>query len=205
MATNVKEQRILDVAIREFAEKGYAGARMEHIAQRAGVNKQLLNYYFKNKEGLYDAVLAPLADVSQTVNDRLSSAVAREGYADAVIGRVTVKERKRWQVWRRLLTSEALERGHVRIRREEERREGWRRSVDLIREAQERGEIDGRFDPEMLMVAIAGILQYPYLLPQTVKLITESEPMDEQFIERQIDFLQQFFAILRPRRDGGSE
>jgi AcrR family transcriptional regulator len=36
-----------------FAAKGYAGARVQEIADRAGVNKQLINYYFDSKEGLY--------------------------------------------------------------------------------------------------------------------------------------------------------
>lgn len=48
---------ILAAAERTFALSGFAGARIDHIAARAGVNKALLYYYFKNKEGLYDAVL----------------------------------------------------------------------------------------------------------------------------------------------------
>jgi len=47
---------LLDAAQREFAEKGFAGARVAAIAARAGVNKQLIAYYFGGKQGLYDAV-----------------------------------------------------------------------------------------------------------------------------------------------------
>lgn len=46
-------QRLLDAALDVFAAKGYAGARVQEIADRAGVNKQLINYYFDSKEGLY--------------------------------------------------------------------------------------------------------------------------------------------------------
>src|SRR5438270_232572 len=45
--------RILDAALAEFADKGYAGARVRQIAERAGVNAQLISYYFGGKEGLY--------------------------------------------------------------------------------------------------------------------------------------------------------
>jgi TetR/AcrR family transcriptional regulator len=48
---------ILRAALEEFSHEGVAGARTDEIARRAGVNKALLYYYFKDKEGLYAAVL----------------------------------------------------------------------------------------------------------------------------------------------------
>lgn len=48
---------ILAAAERVFAEEGLAGARTDGIAAAAGVNKALLYYYFKSKDGLYRAVL----------------------------------------------------------------------------------------------------------------------------------------------------
>ena len=48
---------ILQAALEEFAHEGVAGARTDEIARNAGVNKALLYYYFKDKEGLYGAVL----------------------------------------------------------------------------------------------------------------------------------------------------
>ncbi|MHC1550855.1 TetR/AcrR family transcriptional regulator [Phyllobacterium sp. K27] len=49
---------ILDVAGEEFAEHGLGGARMARIAERANLDKKLIFYYFKNKEGLYTEVIA---------------------------------------------------------------------------------------------------------------------------------------------------
>jgi TetR/AcrR family transcriptional regulator len=48
---------ILQAALEEFAHEGVTGARTDEIARSAGVNKALLYYYFKDKEGLYAAVL----------------------------------------------------------------------------------------------------------------------------------------------------
>jgi TetR/AcrR family transcriptional regulator len=42
----------------EFARKGFDGARVEQIARRAGVNKQLVFYYYRSKRGLFQAVLS---------------------------------------------------------------------------------------------------------------------------------------------------
>ncbi|MDH7552079.1 MAG: TetR/AcrR family transcriptional regulator [Spirochaetota bacterium] len=54
-----KETRdvILNAAKKEFAERGYSGARMSSIAKRAGVNQALIHYYFSSKEKLYREVL----------------------------------------------------------------------------------------------------------------------------------------------------
>lgn len=48
---------ILQAALEEFVEFGSKGARMQSIADRAGVNKALLHYYFANKKNLHQEVL----------------------------------------------------------------------------------------------------------------------------------------------------
>ena len=51
------QKDILAAAMTEFADSGLGGARMERIAERAGVNKRLIYYYFESKESLFLAVL----------------------------------------------------------------------------------------------------------------------------------------------------
>ena len=48
---------LLEVATREFAEKGLAGARVEEIASRTATSKHMIYYHFGSKDGLYRAVL----------------------------------------------------------------------------------------------------------------------------------------------------
>lgn len=48
---------ILTAALREFAEKGYDGAKVQIIARAAGCNARLIYHYFENKDRLYVAVL----------------------------------------------------------------------------------------------------------------------------------------------------
>jgi AcrR family transcriptional regulator len=48
---------ILEVATREFAERGYAGARVDEIAARMRTTKRMIYYYFGGKEQLFVAVL----------------------------------------------------------------------------------------------------------------------------------------------------
>jgi len=50
------EQAILIAAERIFVARGYDGARMQEIADAAGINKAMLHYYFRSKDRLFDAV-----------------------------------------------------------------------------------------------------------------------------------------------------
>src|SRR4051812_1313591 len=51
------QSTILAAACDEFAEHGLGGARVDRIAERAGLNKRLIYYYFADKEQLFEAVL----------------------------------------------------------------------------------------------------------------------------------------------------
>ncbi|MFC6094196.1 TetR family transcriptional regulator [Saccharothrix lopnurensis] len=51
-------RRIIDVATREFAEHGLAGARIERVVASARTNKAQLYAYFGSKEGLFDAIFS---------------------------------------------------------------------------------------------------------------------------------------------------
>ena len=75
------EERIVEAARRVFMRKGMAGARMQEIADEAGINKSLLHYYFRSKDKLYDHILTELMD-------RISS-----GIAEMFKQEMTVKER----------------------------------------------------------------------------------------------------------------
>ena len=65
---------ILDAALKEFAEQGLAGARMDEIAKVAAVNKALLYYYFESKEQLFIGVIHR---AFLTITDALHAALNR--------------------------------------------------------------------------------------------------------------------------------
>jgi len=70
---NDRALRIVAAAREEFARRGFAGARVDQIARRAGVNKQLLFYYYRSKRGLFQAVLAQTAADLEVAFARLSN------------------------------------------------------------------------------------------------------------------------------------
>jgi TetR/AcrR family transcriptional regulator len=70
------EEKILDAAVDEFIEHGRAGARMQEIADRAGINKALLHYYFRSKDLLFEAVFTQV--IKRLLLPRLISIVNEE-------------------------------------------------------------------------------------------------------------------------------
>jgi TetR/AcrR family transcriptional regulator len=56
------KSKILAAAWHEFAQKGFAGARVDAIAARAGANKRMIYHYYGDKEGLFIAVLEAAYD-----------------------------------------------------------------------------------------------------------------------------------------------
>jgi TetR/AcrR family transcriptional regulator len=188
--------RILEVAIAEFSAKGFAGARIEQIARIADVNKQVLYYYFKSKEALYDAVLARMSAISIAAVERARNEVAERGFISAVLRRTDAVEERHWGRWRRLWMWEALEGRDRETADEDHRRGAWRETVATLARAQQAGELDPTLDTEMLLLAVEAILNYPLLLPRVAEMITGLEPSDEAFAHRQRDFLEQLLGRL---------
>jgi len=195
-----RREKLLETATREFAAKGLAGARVDAIARAARSNKQLVYYYFGNKIGLYNEVVG-----------RIGPAVHEELYPDTDDASLTLVQRVRRRAthtwgpvaarWGRLLGWEALERGDKDILREGERYDNWRHRTREIEAAQERGEVDRRFDPELLGLALLAVELMPRVLPQVTKIVTGMSYTDEEFRRRQEALLVELVEHLRAPGD----
>lgn len=60
-AKDQRRQRLVEAALDEFSERGFAAARMEDIASRAGLSKGTLYLYFDSKEGLFEELIDTIA------------------------------------------------------------------------------------------------------------------------------------------------
>ncbi len=68
------EEKIFEAAHKVFQLKGFTGARMQEIADEAGINKAMLHYCFKNKELLFEAVfMKAFAQLAPQINEIFNS------------------------------------------------------------------------------------------------------------------------------------
>ncbi len=70
------EERIKEAAKKVFLEKGFDGTKTRDIAQEAGINTALLNYYFRSKEKLFEAIFYEATNnfyeaIFQVINDKM--------------------------------------------------------------------------------------------------------------------------------------
>lgn len=178
-------ERILDAALVEFGEHGYAGARIGAIARRAGVNQQLISYYFDGKEGLHRALNRRWREMSRGI-----------GSADAPLGDVLaaftdVGPAQRH--WVRLLVWQAMA-GY----REEDDGAYRRSMVDTVRQRQQAGEIDPGLDPGHLLLALFGAALAPTLLAQFAEDFTGQEADSVAFRQTYLEQLKRIVARLEP-------
>jgi AcrR family transcriptional regulator len=78
------ETEILKVATQVFLKKGFDGTKTQDIADKAGINKALLHYYFKTKEQLYERVLE---SVLRTLMRQMRETLSGEGTFPDVLKR----------------------------------------------------------------------------------------------------------------------
>ena len=156
---------ILNAARDEFAEHGLGGARVDRIAERAGLNKRLIYYYFEDKEKLFQAVLEQAYLHIREAEHKLN--LLEQKPADAIRSLVEFT----WNYYLahpeflNLLNSANLH--HARhLQTSQSARDMSSPLIATLGEILERGRQDGSFrggiDPLQLYVSIAG-LSYFYL------------------------------------------
>lgn len=181
-------ERILAAAREEFAAHGYAGARVEAIAARAGLNKQLISHHFGGKRGLYQEVVntgraRPGGDLAETPRE-LPESLAR------------LFERTRLDPqWVRFLLWEALE-PVEELPEESSRAQRYRDRIEWVGEQQTEGKLPADLDPGLLLLSLLGAAVYPMLLPQVCRMIAGEEPTSDAFAERYAKHLVAFARLL---------
>src|SRR4051794_41171180 len=141
-------REILDVAAREFADHGFAGARVDEIAEQTRTTKRMIYYYFGSKEALFVAVLerayATIRAAEQTIEvDHLAPTAAIRRLAE-----LTFDHHESHPDFIRLVSIENIHRaehiaGHDELAGENSP------AIELIERILERGRADGSFTREV--------------------------------------------------------
>jgi TetR/AcrR family transcriptional regulator len=173
-------ERLLEAALDVISAKGFAGARVHEIAERAGVNAQLISYYFGGKEGLYQALQQLWLEREATFND---PDVPLEELAGRYLHDTLTEPRlARLLLWAALDERNAGGASSTTdVRRDEQ---------EDVRRRQRRGELAPDFDPGMIQLIMMGAILAPIALPQITRELTGLDPADPEFERRFADQLK---------------
>jgi AcrR family transcriptional regulator len=151
---------LLDAALTEFAERGLAGARVAEIAQRAGVNKQLISYHFGGKQGLYDAIFQlwehreqGFREEAESLED-LAVRYLREALADPRWAKLAA---------RTMLDGSTTPDDGATNDDGTTKEEEPGQDLEDLRTRQRAGELAEDLDPQAVMLAITGMVTAPLL------------------------------------------
>jgi AcrR family transcriptional regulator len=182
-----RPSEIVQAALQVFSEKGFAGAKLDEIAARAGVSKGALYLYFETKEELFRAVVrqavAPnigmvvafaeafegsFADLARALLPKAALVIQATGLGKVV--KIVVGESRNFPEIARTWHDDALMVALSALR-------------GLIERAQDRGEI-GPGDPRIHAFSLVGPLLIGVLWRETFEPVG-AEPVDLEAIARQ--------------------
>ncbi len=177
---------LLDAALDEFAAKGFAGARVRDISARAGVSKDLINYYFGGKEGLY-------AEVQRAWLESAQATSAPDLPLDEVVVRylhdsLADPRPMRLLAWRGL----AADTGRPPDASAETD------DLSTTRKRQENGELAADLDPATVRLVLLGAIAAPVVMPLMAQKIFGLAPGDPEFEARYAEGLRVLLAHLSP-------
>ncbi|QNE20853.1 TetR family transcriptional regulator [Kribbella qitaiheensis] len=156
------KQQLLAAAVTEFASRGFGGARVSDIADRAGVNKQLISYYFGGKLGLYQAVSERWRDGEQTVTEgattlpEVVAAYARASLAEPDLARLLIRQG---------VDQEATEADR------EGQQARFQGMLADFRARQKQGELAADLDPAYVGLAMFALSAAPVTFPQIAQAL----------------------------------
>lgn len=197
-------EMILEGAMQEFSERGFDGARIDQIALRAGVNKNLLYHHYDNKDGLFSALLEHMYE---KIRERQRDLELRDKDPVDAIRRLVIFTGKIWVQYPeflRLLQSENLTGGrHVAASAKVSSL--YEPLLATLKELLERGRQSGQFrddvDPVDLYISISALTAHYMNNRYTFEAIFGQALMSPPRIRQRLEHAADMVVAYLTRKD----
>jgi AcrR family transcriptional regulator len=194
--------RILAAAIAEFTRQGFAGARVDTIAARAGINKRMLYAYVGNKEALWLAALEQVYEAKRREERglELQCLSPRDGM-EALI-RFNYRYHAEHPEFLAMLADENKQRG-LHMHESKTIRELYSPLLEVMSELLSRGQAQGVFranvDPVQLYISITGLGYFYFSNQYTLSAIFNRHLESARAIDvRERHVVDMIIGYLRP-------
>ena len=172
------EEKILEAAKTVFMKYGLYGARMQDIADTAGINKALLHYYFRSKEKLFDKVfegalvkyfqqMDVLSDSTLPIKQRIFK------YVDNIIDFYSEYPQMSMFIIKEISINPELFKQKVSIAKKTK----GARLLEVVEEGMAKGEIK-KIDTAMFLINLQSLCSYPFLATPLFKHVLKTNNKD---------------------------
>jgi AcrR family transcriptional regulator len=191
------KSRILDAADEIFVRRGIDGARMQEIADHAGVNKALLHYYFRSKADLAQAVWLRIASsFAPGILQMMTSDLPLDDKIDRFVEAYHATLTRHPYLMAYVISEAARHPELVEGFYSAERRRAARRMIDKLREQIDDGVQAKKMRPvsaEQFFVTLAGSCLFPFAArPMMAQVLGLGASGHRQFMERRRSELPAF-------------
>lgn len=188
-------KKIIDAAKEEFFEKGHNGARIESIAKRAGVKKQLIYHYFKGKDDLINQTIDNFVAAVPTENLTLPANPVEIAEFRLKVNINYLKDFLKYTAW------EAIEELPEESNGEETRRKVLQSYNDDMVKKQQLGLVPKELDPALITLMMSSLTIYPLLYKNVTQMITGHTLEEPEFQEKWAQFLHQISERIFKREE----
>ena len=172
--------RVLAAAEAVFAERGYAGATTREIAERAGIGKRMLFYYFPTKDAVYRAVLERILQGLVAIYELSRNQPGAIGLAESIEGitHFTAQNLQATKVWMR----EIIDGGpHLADLTEKHLAGMYRQAGTTVARNMEAGVFRSS-DPVHVIASVGGVTLFYFLIVPMLRLIWDRDPLDPEVV-----------------------
>jgi TetR/AcrR family transcriptional regulator len=182
------KQRILKCAVLEFSRHGYSGAHMSRIARQAKISKRMLFYYFVSKKRLFEVVIESAWANGDVLVMSPRAAVEMPAFWSAFY--------LRNRDWTKLWAWEGLEWKKKGVLREKERRDFWKKALEMFKASTGPGGYPPSLDGPFTLFGLVAMEMAPVLFPNLAHLILNKDTEDPAFQRQWLSFMRTFSEVL---------
>jgi len=208
-----KEELILNAASDVFIEKGLSGARTQDIADRAGINKTLLHYYFRTKENIFARILQQvfssfLVQIDSAISEDAPFPIALRAFIDSFVDYIAARPRVPLFIMQELSQGGKIVREVISATLE--RVNLPNRMVRLITKGIEEGNLEP-VDPLQTVVTVLGACIYYFvaepIIGAVVSKIQPGQVLDrESFVaQRKEEIFKVLYYGLKKREESDAK
>ncbi|MCX6155521.1 MAG: TetR/AcrR family transcriptional regulator [Candidatus Kapabacteria bacterium] len=187
------ELKIIEAARKVFLVRGYSGARMQDIADEAGINKAMLHYYFRNKDKLFESIFSESVN---NIRDIFSQSLNSEKEIDNTLINfiATYSEFIKNNRYLPSFIINEMQQGSEMVE------DLFKKNIKMypiefikkLKKEQSLGTLE-KYDPLQIIVSIIGLCLFPVLAQPVLKILFDYDDNKyDKFLTERVAFLQKF-------------